>query len=250
MGRRAPPYASQEECWRALDSTLNRVWMAGDADALADVVCDCLDSGMEWNVNLGLQTALATLCRFAMPLDVVEEVIDAGADLNPPDTEPPLYFALRAGNEPLARLLLRRGACLSSFLLLYSIHDSLAHMVDELVGLGARLDELSWNRDTALHSTLYEVAGRPVRCHVALALIAAGADVLMCSEGDGQIALRYVDEWRRTADAGKRAVYAALEAATAGGEADRVRRVAGHMRRWAWTKRREVVVACAEGMWE
>jgi len=157
MARRAPPYASQEECWRALEEARRHAIRTGDADALADVVCDCLDSGMDWNVRLGRYMPITLLCRFNTPLDVVEAVIDAGADLNPPDTEPPLYYALQTGNEPLARLLLRRGARPSSVLVLYAIHDSLAHMVDELVGLGARLDELAWDDDTVLHSTLYAV---------------------------------------------------------------------------------------------
>jgi len=122
-------------------------------------------------------------------------------------------------------------------------------MVDELVGLGARLDEVSCNGDTPLHSSLYDLPGRPLHCQVALALMAAGADVLMRNRY-GEIPLSRIRWWQSGEDAQQRAVYAAVEAATAGGEADRLRRVAGHMRRWAWAKRREAVVACVEGMWE
>jgi hypothetical protein len=201
--------------------------------------CGSAYCGVDWNGVFDNTTGLAWLCECGVPADMVEEAIDAGGDVNPGGSEErtPLYLALKYGREATARVLLRRGARPSASPVLYSLHDSLAHMTDELVGLGAEVDVVH-----CMLAPLY-AAGFGGRYAVVMALLAAGADPLLLEMDPDDPASFLADV--STLRLPPAEVVAAVCAAAEGGEADRVARVVGHRTRWAWAKRRAAVVAVA-----
>jgi len=246
-----PPRArkrTQTELADALNEAITRYHRFGDSEeAVAEGVRQCI--GIDFSVLLHTNMpALVELCDIPLPLEVMEEVLATGVDMRLRGFTwgTPLQAALWSGNVPLARLLLRWGAQLAGPVFLEA-PDSVALLVDEVVGLGAAVDAVEHEgHHTALQDA---VVKRPPKIRLAIALMEAGADVL-AREMHGDSCVDYVTDLAYSTDAEEQRLYDIVMAAAEGGEADRLRRVAGHMRRWAWAKRREAVVACVERLWE
>jgi len=230
-------------------------WRSVRLRSLWDAPRDMVRSGAPLDVNVGGDTLLCRLISSHAPLELIESVVAAGAstEYEGIGSNTALMEALQHGDEAMVRLLLRLGAQLRPprCSVLFDISDAQAHLVDELVGLGAELDKA---QVSMLETPLFRasVFARPAAVR---ALLGAGADTgprnyagtdALTAVGDSEEINVHDDP---TVYDRHDAVRVMLAEAVAGGEVGRLQRVAGHRGRWAWQKRREVVVAMVEGWW-
>jgi hypothetical protein len=163
-----------------------------------------------------------------------------------------LGVALQYGREDIARRLLDAGISLTTTAdcpPLDAIRDSLAHMVDELVALGADVDS---GKCTPLW-----MAAHDHRLRVVHALLDAGADARVPSgwsqhetasrslRWDADVAMHTREGARREQDWDVLDAYEALLAAEAAGDVGVAERRLAHAVRWSWRRRRYAVV----GVW-
>jgi hypothetical protein len=163
-----------------------------------------------------------------------------------------LGVALQNGREDIARRLLDAGISLTTTAdcpPLDAIRDSLAHMVDELVALGADVNGGSYK-------PLWQAANER-RWRVLHALLDAGADARLPSGAsrsqtasdllrwDAEAAMRKREGARREQNWDVLDAYEALLAEEEAGDVGVAERRLAHAVRWTWRRRRYAVV----GVW-